>query len=75
MSRSFDERSWLTWLVKVRIIIITFLLVIGLGVVRLTHTNIPERSLIAIVGIWYCVAILFLALDSFAKDLDRKSVV
>ncbi len=69
MSRSFDERSWLTWLVKVRIIIITFLLVIGLGVVRLTHTNIPERSLIATVGVWYCIAILFLALDSLGRHL------
>ena len=68
MSRPFDERSWLSWLVKVRIIIITFLLVIGLGVIRLTHTNIPERSFIAAISLWYSVAILFLALDSFAKD-------
>ncbi|HKR29993.1 MAG TPA: ATP-binding protein [Terriglobales bacterium] len=68
MSRPFDERSWLSWLVKVRIIIVTFLLVIGLGVIRLTHTNIPERSFISAIALWYCVAILFLAFDSFAKD-------
>lgn len=78
MSRSFDERSWLTWLVKVRIIIITFLLVIGLGVIRLTHTNIPERSFIANIGVWYCVAILFLALDSLGRNfrlLGRIQVI
>ena len=37
MSRTFDEQTWLTWLVKVRIIIITFLLGIGLAIVRFTH--------------------------------------
>jgi len=38
--RTFDERTWLSWLVKVRIIIITFLLGIGLAIIRLTHTNV-----------------------------------
>src|SRR5579885_3159902 len=68
MSRPFDERSWLSWLVKIRIIIITFLLVIGLGVIRLTHTNIPERAFVAVVALWYCTAVGFLALDSLRKD-------
>ena len=36
-----DERNWLTWLVKVRILILTFLLGIELAVIRLTPSPLP----------------------------------
>ena len=36
MQSMFDERQWLAWLVKVRIIILTFLLGIELAIARLT---------------------------------------
>src|SRR5579872_1788272 len=64
MSRTFDERTWLTWLVKVRIIIITFLLGIGLAIVRLTRTNVPEREFVSVILLWYAVAVFFLVLNS-----------
>ncbi|HVH89624.1 MAG TPA: ATP-binding protein [Terriglobales bacterium] len=68
MSRPFDERTWLAWLVKVRIIIITFLLVIGLSIVRLTHTNISEHAFIIAIALWYGVALFFLILNSIWRD-------
>ncbi|HWC16260.1 MAG TPA: ATP-binding protein, partial [Terriglobales bacterium] len=68
MSRPFDERTWLTWLVKVRIIIITFLFVIGLAIIRLTHTNIPEQAFGIAIGVWYVAAVFFLVLNSVWND-------
>jgi two-component system, NtrC family, sensor histidine kinase PilS len=75
MSRPFDERAWLSWLVKVRIIIITCLLVIGEAVVRLTHTNIPEGAFIATIVLWYAVAFFFVALNAFWKDSSFQARV
>ena len=66
--RNFDERTWLSWLVKVRIIIITFLLGIGLAIVRLTHTNVPERAFVSIILLWYTVAVFFLVLNTIWED-------
>jgi len=36
-----DERNWLTWLVKVRILILMVLLAIELAVLRLTPSPLP----------------------------------
>src|SRR3954465_1704060 len=66
--RNFDERTWLSWLVKVRIIIITFLLGIGLAIVRLTHTNVPERSFGSALLLWSTVAVFFLVLNTVWSD-------
>jgi two-component system sensor histidine kinase PilS (NtrC family) len=68
MLRTFDERTWLNWLVKVRIIIITFLLGIGLAIVRLTHTNIPEHGFVATILLWYTVAVFFLVLNAVWRE-------
>ena len=46
MQSMFDERLWLAWLVKVRIIILTFLLGIELAIARLTPNPFPLRLFI-----------------------------
>ena len=43
MQSTFDERNWLAWLVKVRILILTCLLAIQLIVARLTPSALPLR--------------------------------
>ena len=73
MSRTFDERTWLSWLVKVRIIIITFLLGIGLAIVRLTHTNVPERAFVSVILLWYTVGVFFLLLHSVWDDYSLQA--
>jgi two-component system, NtrC family, sensor histidine kinase PilS len=66
--RTFDERTWLSWLVKVRIIIITFLLGIGLAIIRLTHTNVSEWAFVSVILLWYTVGVFFLLLHSVWDD-------
>ena len=43
MAAGINERIWLEWLVKVRIIIITILLAIELAIVNLTTTKVDRR--------------------------------
>ena len=73
MLRTFDERTWLTWLVKVRIIVITFLLGIGLAIVRLTRTSVPERAFISAILLWYTLAVFFLVLNSLWTDSELQA--
>jgi two-component system, NtrC family, sensor histidine kinase PilS len=73
MATSFNERVWLAWLVKVRIIILTFLLGIGLAIVRLTHTNIPERGFISTILLWYTLAVFFLVLHSVWDEFGLQA--
>lgn len=68
MQRSFDERTWLSWLVKVRIIVITFLLGIGLAIVEFTRTNVDERAFVSAILLWYTVAVFFVVLQSLWQD-------
>ena len=46
MQSIFDERLWLAWLVKVRIIILTLLFAIELAIARLTPNPFPLRLFI-----------------------------
>ena len=62
MQSMFDERLWLAWLVKVRIIILTFLLGIELAIVRLTPSPLPLRLFVQAMLLWYTVSIFFVVL-------------
>jgi len=62
MRTEFNQRTWLAWLVKVRIIIVTFLLAIELAIVRLTPTNVPERAFISVIALWYTISVFFVVL-------------
>ncbi|MGH9669809.1 MAG: hypothetical protein ACRD3A_06840, partial [Terriglobales bacterium] len=53
----FNERTWLTWLVKVRIIVITFLLGIGLAIIRFTTNNISEFGFVSVIVLWYTISV------------------
>lgn len=68
MAAEFDERVWLAWLVKTRIIIITFLLGIGLVIVRLTHTNIEQTQFVSVILLWYTLAVFFVVLQTLFRD-------
>jgi two-component system sensor histidine kinase PilS (NtrC family) len=68
MAAEFDERTWLTWLVKARIIIITFLLGIGLVIVRLTKTNIEQTQFVSVILLWYTLAVFFVVLHTLVQE-------
>src|SRR5258708_1716654 len=65
MQSTFDERNWLAWLVKVRILILTFLLVIQLAVAELTPSRLPLRLFLGTMLLWYTFSLFYVALLSF----------
>jgi two-component system sensor histidine kinase PilS (NtrC family) len=64
MQSTFDERIWLAWLVKVRILILTFLLAIQLAVAELTPTRLPLRLFLGTMLFWYTVSLFYVILMS-----------
>jgi two-component system, NtrC family, sensor histidine kinase PilS len=68
MQSMFDERLWLAWLAKVRIIILTLLFGIELAIARLTPNPFPLRLFINVVLLWYTISIFYLVLLSFWEE-------
>jgi len=75
MQSMFDERLWLAWLVKVRIIILTFLLGIELAIARLTPSPLPLRLFINTILLWYTISIFYLLLLSFWEEYRIQSLL
>jgi len=71
----FDERLWLAWLVKVRIVILTFLLAIEMGIALLTPSALPVRLFVEIMLLWFAVSIFYLVLLSFWHNLRAQSLL
>lgn len=69
----FSGRTWLNWLGKVRIIIITFVFGIGMMLVRLTRTNVDESLFISTIVVWYTIAVFFVLLNSLWDDEKIQS--
>jgi two-component system, NtrC family, sensor histidine kinase PilS len=68
MQSTFDERNWLSWLVKVRILILTFLLGIELAIAGMTPTLLPVRLFISTILCWYGVSLFYVLLLSLWKE-------
>ncbi len=68
MVSDFNERIWLVWLAKVRIIVITFLLGIELAVSVLTPTNLPKTLFLSLILFWYSIAVLYVLLQTLWPD-------
>ena len=68
MQSTFDERNWLTWLVKVRILILTFLLGLELVVAHFTPTPLPLRLFIGTILLWYTLSLFYVLLLSFWQE-------
>ena len=75
MQSMFDERLWLAWLVKVRIVILTFLLAIEMGIALLTPSALPVRLFVEIMLLWFAVSIFYLVLLSFWHNLRAQSLL
>ena len=68
MQSTFDERNWLAWLVKVRILILTFLLGIQLAVVQLTPSRLPMRLFLGTILLWYSLSLFYVLLLSLWSE-------
>jgi two-component system sensor histidine kinase PilS (NtrC family) len=75
MQSMFDERQWLGWLVKVRIIILTFLFGLELAVSQFTPTPFPLRLFINVILLWYAISIFYVVLLQFWKEYGVQSVL
>jgi len=70
---TFDERTWLGLLVKLRFLIVTFLLGIELAVTRLTPNNTPVRQFVSLIVLWYTLALFFLILNTVWEEVWLQS--
>ena len=68
MQSTFDEQSWLAWLVKARILILTFLLAIQLAVTHLAPTPLPLRLFVSTILLWFALSIFYALLLSLWQD-------
>jgi two-component system sensor histidine kinase PilS (NtrC family) len=75
MQSMFDERLWLAWLVKVRILILTLLLGIELAISRLTPTPLPLRLFVNAILLWYAISIFYVLLLSFWREYRIQAVL
>lgn len=75
MHSTFDERNWLGWLVKIRILILTFLFGIELMVARLAESPLPLRSFISTMLLWYGLSLFYIQLFSLWEEQHVQGVL
>jgi two-component system, NtrC family, sensor histidine kinase PilS len=71
----FNERAWLAWLVKVRVVIISFLLAVELLIAKLTPNNVNVRLFITVVLVWYTISVFFIVLHSLWQEFKLQAIV
>ncbi len=70
-----DERNWLTWLVKVRILILMVLLAIELAVIRLTPSPLPVMPFLTGMVLWFVLSLFFLFLVSVWNETRLQAIL
>lgn len=75
MRAEFQERTWLQWLVKVRVIIITFLLGIQLAINSLAPSQESRKLFVSVIVLWYTVAAFLILLSNLWRDTRLQSIV
>ncbi|HSZ63497.1 MAG TPA: ATP-binding protein [Terriglobales bacterium] len=70
-----DERNWLTWLVKVRILILMVLLAIELAVIRLTPSPLPILPFLTGMVLWFVLSLFFLFLVSVWREHRLQAIL
>ena len=70
-----DERNWLTWLVKVRMLILTVLLGIELAVIRLTPSPLPLAPFLTAMLLWFVISLFFLFLVSVWSEHRLQAIL
>jgi len=70
-----DERNWLTWLVKVRVLILMILLAIELTVLRLTPSPMPVMPFLTGMVLWFALSLFFLFLVSVWNETRLQAIL
>jgi two-component system sensor histidine kinase PilS (NtrC family) len=72
-SQPFDPRQGLNYLIRVRLAVITFLLVVQLLVARLTESTQPPAPFVATIVLWYTLTVLFAILLRIWPEYTAQS--
>jgi two-component system, NtrC family, sensor histidine kinase PilS len=75
MHSTTDDRNWLTWLVKVRMLILMVLLVIELAVIRLTPSPVPVVPFLTGMVLWFVLSLFFLFLVSVWNETRLQATL
>jgi two-component system, NtrC family, sensor histidine kinase PilS len=75
MHSMFDQRQWLAWLVKVRILVLTCLLGIELAIAQLTPSAFPLRLFVNVILLWYAIAIFYILLVAFWEEYRVQALL
>lgn len=59
MGSARQLRDWISWLIRVRILVITFLLGIELVIRQFVPSNVPIRYFLSIVLLWYTLSVFY----------------
>src|SRR5258708_19904869 len=70
----FNDRAWLAWLVKARVVIITFLLAIELLIINLTPNVVPARLFTTLIVGWYAISFFFIVLFSLWQEYKLQAI-
>lgn len=73
MATAFNERTWLEWLVKVRVIIITFLIAIEFAITTLTLTSVNKQLFTGVMLAWYAASAFYIAWLRYGKTLQLQA--
>ncbi|HZE81013.1 MAG TPA: ATP-binding protein [Candidatus Polarisedimenticolia bacterium] len=71
----FNERAWLAWLVKVRVIVISVLLAVELLIAKLTPNNVNVHLFEMVIVAWFTVSFFFMFLASLWQESKRQAIV
>lgn len=75
MPSDFDKHTWLAWLVKVRIFILTVLLGIELAIAQFTPVKFPIRLFVDAVLLSYTISVFHLLLLHFWEDTKLQAAL
>jgi two-component system, NtrC family, sensor histidine kinase PilS len=75
MQSALENRVWLTWLVKVRILILTVLLGIELVIAQFTPVAFPLRLFADTILLAYTISAFYLVLLHFWEEVKPQSVL
>jgi two-component system sensor histidine kinase PilS (NtrC family) len=75
MQSTFDERNWLSWLVRVRIFILTLLLAIELAVAQFSPTPLPMRLFVSTILFWFSLSLFFALLLSLWQEHRLQAAI
>jgi len=74
MHSAFENRQWLAWLVKVRILILTIILGIELAIAQFTTVSFPIKLFVGTILLGYAVSFFYLGLLKISSKVHIQSV-